>query len=137
MYTLNKFVEALQFNDEGLIDGDMLCDTYIEDDNLDEGVTFYHNEYYRSMLHISLDARIKNHIFNQVDLSRRVVTLLSHNKGKINPNWVDMFCNPKLLRFINEINERVDIHCNTGTTTTNKVGYLKRYGMVWCDPNGM
>ena len=48
-----------------------------------------------------------------------------------------MFCNPLLLKFIKELDQTVDIHCNTGTTTTNKVGYLKGYGMIWFDPNGI
>ena len=29
------------------------------------------------------------------------------------------------------------IHCNSGTTTTSKRGYLKGYGLVWHDPNGI
>ena len=97
------------------------------------------------MLHNLVGLSNEEHIFGQLDLSRRTSTLLSQNKGKINPSWVlldsqatiDTFCNPKLLKFIKEVNETVEIHCNASTTTTNKVGYLKGYGMVWFDPNGI
>ena len=48
-----------------------------------------------------------------------------------------MFYNPLLLKFIKEVDQTVDIHCNTDTATINKVEYLKGYGMVWFNPNGI
>ena len=106
MCTVDEFTEALEFSDVNLIDEDITA--LVDDDKLTGGVTFYSTDNYRSMLHNLLGSDKEQYMFSQVNFVKRIATLLSQNKGKINPNWVlldsqstiNMFCNPLLLKFV-------------------------------------
>ena len=142
--TIGEFEEALEFNDEDLVNGGIFGKDDIEEDKLSNDVKFYPYDCCNT-LHHNLDLVTYGHIFMQDELEGRVATLLSQNKGKINPNWVlldsqstiDVFCNPKLLKNIRTVEKSIDIHCNAGITSTNVVGDLDGYGTVWYDPNGI
>jgi hypothetical protein len=80
------------------------------------------------------------------DGNRRSVTF-SHieKEGRMPKSWilldkqstVDVFHNGKLLKNIRVSKGTMDIHCNAGVTTTNRVSNLPGYGTVWYHPNGI
>ena len=52
-----------------------------------------------------------------------------------NQSTVDLFCNSRLLKNIWKPTTRMNVHCNAGQHTTDMIGDLPGYGMVWYDPN--
>ena len=50
---------------------------------------------------------------------------------------VDVFCNKELPEDIDEADTTLDIHCNAGVSSTNKVGILPGYGRVWYHPSSI
>jgi hypothetical protein len=69
-----------------------------------------------------------------------------HNQGaEVSKTWilldnqstVDVFCNPKLLKNIRQVNKVMNIKCNAGVTRTNMVGDLSGYGEVWYNKDGI
>ena len=50
---------------------------------------------------------------------------------------IDVFCNPNLLKNIHEVRTTLFISCNVGVKTTNLMGELPGYGMVWFYPDGI
>jgi hypothetical protein len=70
---------------------------------------------------------------------------LNGGQGRIPNTWilldnqstVDVFHKASLLKRIRASDSgHMDIHCNTGVTSTNLVGDLPGYGTVWYHPNG-
>ena len=134
--TLCEFEEAMEFNDDDIINDDLLD---VEDHKIGNGVTFYTPEYHSSLALDSLANSDIAHVFMQSSVELRAATLLSQNKGKINPNWllldsqstVDLFHNASLLTNLRVVKETLKIHCNAGNMTTNMVGDFDGYGTVW------
>jgi hypothetical protein len=54
-----------------------------------------------------------------------------------NQSVVNVFYNERLLKNIRKADSFMDIHCNTGVTSTNLIGDLPGYGEVWYHPNGI
>ena len=54
-----------------------------------------------------------------------------------NQSTVDLFCNSRLLKNIRKSTTRMNIHCNAGQCTTDMIGNLPGYRMVWYDPNSI
>ena len=54
-----------------------------------------------------------------------------------NQSTVDVFCNSQLLINIWKAATSLDIHCNSGSTTTDMEGDLPGYGTVWYHPSGI
>jgi hypothetical protein len=54
-----------------------------------------------------------------------------------NQSTVNVFYNKQLLKNILQSDTHMDIHCNTGVTTTDLIGDLPGYGEVWYHPNGI
>ena len=54
-----------------------------------------------------------------------------------NPSTVNVFYNKDLLKNIREVNTKMNIHCNSGVSTTNLVGDQPGYGTVWLDEDGI
>ena len=52
-----------------------------------------------------------------------------------NQSTVDVFCNSQLLINIWKAATSLDIHCNSGSTTTDMEGDRPGYGMVWYHPS--
>ena len=81
----------------------------------------------------------------QSNVELRVATLMSQNKGKLDPNWilldsqstVDLFCNAALLNNLRVVRTTLKIRCNAGEMTTNMVGDLNGYGTVWYHKKGI
>lgn len=70
---------------------------------------------------------------------------ISIKVGQVPKNWilldnqsiVDVFCDPKLLRNIQQTNKAMNIKCNAGGTRTNWVGDFPGYGEVWYKKSGI
>ena len=85
------------------------------------------------------------YVLAQDSFEVRPATLLSQNKGKINPNWilldsqstVDLFCNANLLSNIRPVGGLLNVYYNAGITITNMVGNLDGYGTVWYHRQGI
>lgn len=54
-----------------------------------------------------------------------------------NGSTVDVFVNPNLLQNIHTTDKTMVIRCNAGITKTNQQGYLRGYGNVWYNPDGI
>ena len=54
-----------------------------------------------------------------------------------NQSTVDVFWNKELLKDIHEADTTLDIHCNAGVSSTNKMGTLLGYGRVWYHPSSI
>ena len=54
-----------------------------------------------------------------------------------NQSMVDVFWNKELLEDIYEADTTLDIHCNAGVSSTNKMGILRGYRRVWYHPSGI
>jgi hypothetical protein len=54
-----------------------------------------------------------------------------------NQSTVDVFHHAGLLKNIRTGDGHMDIHCNSGVTSTNLIGDLPGYGEVWYHPNGI
>ena len=126
-------------NDDSIYDGIYeVEDSCVEGDKLTNDVTFYTPEDYNILTPNALINIDVEHIFTQESVDLRADTLMSQNKGKINPNWilldsqstVDLFCNADLLSNLRVVKEKLSIHCNAGNITTNMVGNLQGYGTV-------
>ena len=112
---LEEFEEVMGFNDDNIICNDLLN---VEDDKVGSGVTFYTHEYYSSLALDSLTSSNIAYIFMQSSVELRAVTLLSQNKGKIDPNWlllvsqstVDICHNTSLLTNLRVVKETLKIH---------------------------
>jgi len=50
---------------------------------------------------------------------------------------VDVFFNAALLENIHDSDLSLDIHCNAGVATVNKIGNFPGYGVVWYHPGGI
>ena len=50
---------------------------------------------------------------------------------------VDVFYNARLLQNIRKVNRTLDIHCNAGVVSTDMVGDLPGYDIVWYHPTGI
>ena len=143
--TLAEFEDALVFNDDDLAH-DTVYDVEEDatgEDKLNNSVISYTTVNYRSTLHNS-ESHV-DYALVQDDLETRLGTLLSQNRGQIDPNWVlldsqstvDVFCNSELLTNIRKIPETLTVHCNAGVMTTNLVGDLSGYGTVWFHQQGI
>jgi hypothetical protein len=54
-----------------------------------------------------------------------------------NQSTVGVFCNKDLLHNIRTCEESMTIYSNSGASTTNLIGDLSNYGVVWFDPQGI
>jgi len=54
-----------------------------------------------------------------------------------NQSIVDVFFNGALLENIRDSDSSLDIHCNSGVATVNKIGNFPGYGVVWYHPSGI
>ena len=54
-----------------------------------------------------------------------------------NQSTVDVFFNAALLENIHDSDLSLDIHCNAGVSTVNKIGNFPGYGVVWYHPGGI
>ena len=54
-----------------------------------------------------------------------------------NQSTVDVFFNESLLENICDSVSSLDLHCNAGMATVNKVGDFPGYGTVWFHPGGI
>ena len=65
--------------------------------------------------------------------------------GKVPSSWIlldnqstiDVFYNKAILTNIRKVPTKMNIHCNAGISTTNMVGDLAGYGIVWYHKNGI
>ena len=48
-----------------------------------------------------------------------------------------VIANPALLTHIRKSKRAMNIHCNSGITTTTLIGHLKGFGWVWHNPHGI
>lgn len=54
-----------------------------------------------------------------------------------NQSTVNVFCNSEHLEQIHTVSYTMTIGSNGGKSTTDQIGYLRGYGWVWFDPNGI
>ena len=52
---------------------------------------------------------------------------------------VDLIVNPKMLLNIRKVQgkDAIQVHCNSGVKTVDRVGDLPGYGTVWYEPTGI
>ena len=73
------------------------------------------------------------------------ISLKIDEGGRIKQSWilldnqstVDVFQNRALLSNVRQVKGFMDIHCNAGVASTNWVGDLPGYGMVWYHQEGI
>jgi hypothetical protein len=70
---------------------------------------------------------------------------LSTSKNGLPASWIlldnqstcDNLANPKLLKNIRKVDSYMPLSTQAGSTTTNLVGNVPGYGMVWFHPNNI
>ena len=144
MCTPGKFEEAIDFNDDDLINDNIyeVENTDVEGNKLTNDAVSYIPAYSNNL---ALHTLIKSEpsyifaLFTQENIELRAATLLSQIKGKINHNLiildsqstVDLFCNASLLTKFRVVEQYLNIHCDADNITTSIVGDLEGYGTVW------
>ena len=114
----------------------------IEEINLEEQFRIYSSSILHSSVNINVEDEPNGYSFSQDNMLKRLTPL---KKRKVNAWWilldsastVDVFCNPSLLTNIHVVNNVMKVHCNAGAASTNKMGTLEGYGLVWYYSNGI